>query len=246
MLPLIKSVGLNGVELAPTSIWPDIRNVDELEVKNLRRMIESSNLEVSGIQSLLFGFPELQLFSKETWPELIAHLEHMFMIADNLGAGVAVFGSPRNRKKGNLTWDQALEVSHEFFSSLIPSLERHNLVLTLEPNAPGYGSDFLLNYQDVVDLSIAINSPRISTQIDTGCLWMVGDDPSVAYNLQVPHHIHLSVPNLKPVPGAFDFSSFLQLLQERDYPGWLVIEALGDSAEVALSAARWFRSELEA
>lgn len=245
MLPLLKSVGLDGVELAPTSIWPDIRNVDVLEVKNLRQMIERLNLEVSGIQSLLFGFPDLQLFSKETWPELIAHLEHMFMIADNLGAGVVVFGSPRNRKKGDLTWDQAAEVSHEFFSSLIPSLERHDLVLTLEPNAPEYGSDFLLNYKDVLELSKSINSPQISVQIDTGCLWMVGDDPSIAFAEMEPFHIHISTPNLGTVPGESNFNDLLDRVSCSDYKGWLVIESLDKTPENAIESAKWLKYELE-
>ncbi len=245
VLPLIKSVGLDGVELAPTSIWPDILNVSVSEIKKLRKTLENYNLEVSGIQSLLFGFPELQIFSKESWPKLVAHLEHMFMIAENLGAGVAVFGSPRNRIKGKLTWEQASEVSCEFFSLLIPSLERHNLVLTLEPNAPEYGSDFLVNYKEVIELSKSIDSPQISVQIDTGCLWMVGDEPSAAFAEMKPFHIHISTPNLETVPGNLNFNDLLDQVSNSTYKGWLVIESLNRTPTNAIDSAKWLINELE-
>lgn len=244
MLPRIKQVGFHGIEIAPTAIWPEIKSTDILEIKKMRDLIEGCGLEVSGLQSLLYGHPDYQLFSKNTWPMMRSHLEFMFSLANTLGAEVVVFGSPRNRIKGQLPKDLANEIAAEFFTTLLPSLKQNNLILTLEPNAPEYGADYLLNYSDVRQLSKLIDSPYILPQIDTGCLWMVAEEPSVAYSSCKPHHIHISNPNLASVPGESNFKELFEQIRSSDYKGWLVIETLGESGDEAIKAAKWLSEEL--
>jgi sugar phosphate isomerase/epimerase len=168
----------------------------------------------------------------------------MFEVAGALGAKVAVFGSPKNRIKGNISKDVANDTAMEFFSSLVPSLEKNDVVLTLEPNAPDYGADYLLDYEDVCKLSSLIGSNQIAPQIDTGCLWMVGADPISALEITMPHHLHLSTPNLGEVPGLWDFSDLLQKVSLRNYEGWIVIESLEKSLEKSLRSSRWLKSEV--
>ena len=244
MLPQIKNVGFHGIEIAPTVIWPEIKSVAVSEVEKMRNLIESYGLAVSGLQSLLYGHADYQLFSRSTWPMMRLHLEYMFSLAKTLGAEVVVFGSPRNRLKGELTDDLANEIAADFFATLLPSLEQNNLVLTLEPNAPEYGADYLLNYSDVRHLSSLINSPYILPQIDTGCLWMVGEEPADAFRSCMPRHIHISNPNLATVPGKSNFVELFDLIRESSYEGWLVIETLGKSGNMAIKEATWLSDEL--
>ena len=244
MLPRIKQVGFHGIEIAPTAIWPEMKSIDFLEFKRMRYLIEDNGLEVSALQSLLYGHPEYQLFSRSTWPEMKSHLEFVFSLAQTLGAGVVVFGSPRNRLKGDLSTGLAHEIASEFFSSLLPSLERNDLVMTLEPNAPEYGADYLLNYCDVLELSSLIDSPHILPQIDTGCLWMVGEDPTLAFRSHKPHHLHISNPNLGVIPGDSNFEELFSQIRDTNFEGWLVIESLGISGDYAIEAAQWLINEL--
>jgi D-psicose/D-tagatose/L-ribulose 3-epimerase len=243
ILPRIKQVGFHGVEIAPTAIWPETKSTDVSQLKKMRTVIESHGLQVSGLQSLLYGYPDYQLFSRSTWPMLRSHLEFMFNLAKHLGAEVVVFGSPRNRLKGELSTNLAHEIAAEFFVTLLPALEQNNLVMTLEPNAPEYGTDYLVNYSEVRELSSLINSPHVLPQIDTGCLWMVGDDPSLAFSSGKPHHIHISNPNLESVPGQSNFVEFFDLIRDSDYKGWLVIETLDKSESKAIAAAKWLSDE---
>jgi D-psicose/D-tagatose/L-ribulose 3-epimerase len=244
MLPRIKQIGFHGVEIAPTAIWPEIKSTDASLFKKMRYLIEDNGLEVSALQSLLYGNLDYQLFSRGTWLMMKSHLEFMFTLAKTLGASVVVFGSPRNRLKGELSKELAHEIAAEFFATLLPSLERNNLVMTLEPNASEYGADYLLNYSDVRQLSSLINSPHISPQIDTGCLWMVGEEPSSAFRSFTPHHIHISNPNLGILPGESNFKELFSLIRDSGYKGWLVIETLGNSGDAAIEAAQWLRDEL--
>ena len=231
LIPKLKATGLQGIEIAPTLIWPDFGEIQFSEVSDFAHMIKDEGMSVSGIQSLSFGRPELQVFDISTWPIFREHLKKMFAVGGLLNASVAVFGSPKNRVKGDLDELEANLMAIDFFTSLIPDLIENNIKLTLEPNAVAYGADFLTNYSQVVHLSEEIGSPWIIPQIDTGCMWMSEDDLEQSFSLHQPGHIHLSVPNLEIFPADEDFKPFLKQVIQSDYSSWIVIEMLNKSVD---------------
>ena len=242
VIPKLANAGLQGVEIAPTAIWSDLDNLKDEEVLEFKEYLASYNLVVSGIQSLLYGHPELQLFNQNCWQDLRNHLEKVLKIGKILGTEVAVFGSPKNRVRGQLDLNHADDLAETFLKQLIPCLSEYRMVLTLEPNAPQYGTDYLITYEDAVRLSRRIDSARIRPQVDTGCLWMIDKSPVQAYELFTPHHIHLSTPNLGPFPGCYDFDPLFDLLRKSKYSGWTVIEMLNSesiSLEDLESSINW-------
>lgn len=245
VVPKLANAGLNGVEIALTAIWPDLDNLHDKEVIEFKKYLEEHKLAVSGIQSLLYGHPELQLFDQNCWGDLRNHLENVIRIGGILEADVAVFGSPKNRLKKSLNINQADDLAEIFLRQLDPCLKENDIVLTLEPNAPQYGADYLTTYEEVVQLTKRINSGNIKPQVDTGCIWMIEQDPARAFNSFLPHHIHVSVPNLLEVPGNFTFSTFFEALKLSDYVGWLTVESMGNSIEQAIKSVNWLKSELE-
>lgn len=244
LLPKLKSIGVQGVEIAPTAIWPDFSSLEVSKVSELSKIVIEEGLSVSGIQSLSFGRPELQVFDNSTWTAFREHLKKMFEVGAQLNASVAVFGSPKNRVKGELNELETCRLAVDFFGSLIPDLIENNIKLTLEPNAIAYGADFLTNYEQVVDLSLEINSPWILPQIDTGCMWMSKDDVEASFSSHQPGHIHLSLPNLEVFPATIDFRPFLNQVKHSEYSSWLVIEMLNKSGDLenVLSAAEKLHS----
>ena len=157
----------------------------------------------------------------------------------------AVFGSPRNRQRGHLSVARADEIAAEFFARLEPILRDHGVVLTLEPNAPAYGADYLTHYADVMRLADLIGSPWVQPQIDTGCLAMVGDDAAAGARTRLPAHVHVSAPQLVPPPAGLDHSLLAQTLQELGYGGWVVLEMLpagDDPRSAAVTALDWLRT----
>jgi len=245
VIPKLAIAGLHGVEIAPTAIWPDLNQVSEKDIIEFKEYLDSHNLTVSGVQSLLYGHPELQLFDQGCWRALRKHLENAIRIGGLLGADVAVFGSPKNRLKRNLHSEHANELAKIFLGQLEPCLKANSMVLTLEPNAPEYGADFLTSYEEVVLLCRKIDSESIKPQIDTGCLWMVGQEPLDALNFTLPHHIHISVPNLTEVPGNMSFSTFFESLKLSAYAGWVTIETIGESTQQAIKSIKWLKNEVD-
>lgn len=240
--PRLRAAGMEGVEIAPTAIWPDAPYLPAKVVREYADRWRNHGLAVSGIQSLLYGRSELQLLDRATWPVMRAHLAATIELAHELGAAAAVFGSPRNRIRGGLEPAAADHLSIEFFQGLAPELAASGVILMLEPNAPGYGADYLTRYSDVVALSGAIGSPWIQPQVDTGCMTMVDEDPAEGIDTWTPAHVHISVPDLLPPPGPIDHGAVLQAIDRSNYAGWIVLEMLQTTQEPlerAVESAHW-------
>lgn len=240
--PRLRSAGMDGVEIAPTAVWPDAPDVPLQRVRDFAQKWQDHGLAISGVQSLLYGHPELQLFDRSSWPDMIDHLTAMIRLAGTMQADVAVFGSPKNRIRGSLGESEAMSVSAAFFNRLVPVLAECDVVMTLEPNAPEYGADFLVHYEAVVALADLVDSAYVQPQIDTGCLLMAGDDPVSDVVTRPPGHVHISAPNLKPPPGPLDHPAMNARLVQSEYKGWVVLEMLPEEPEPlenAVAHAEW-------
>ncbi len=93
--------GFSGLEIAPTKIWGDWQTIDRRHVEQFSKRLQSMNISVPALQSLLFGRPHLQLFSSAIDFEPLRNhfVEHLLPIAGILQANVMIFGSPKNRCK---------------------------------------------------------------------------------------------------------------------------------------------------
>lgn len=216
-------LGVDGVELAPTMVWPAAPDVPLDEVRGEGRAWRDAGLEVAAVQSLLYGHPEMQLLADDTG-DIVRHLGSMIEVAGALGARAAVFGSPRNRLRGSMSIAAAHERAAERLAQLVPALRDEGVVLTLEPNAPQYGADYLVEYADCVALAEMIDSPWIAPQIDTGCLTMVGADIVADIRSRTPAHVHLSAPDLAAPPAGIDHEQLARTLTEQGYDGWVTLE----------------------
>ena len=225
----LKNIGIQGIEIAPTLIWKDLAGASTENVLKYKKICEDLGLKISGIQSLMYGHLEFQIFNQGSWASMINHLEKVINIGGNLNAEIAVFGSPKNRIKGAISNEQAFEIATIFFKKLIPYLQESNLVLTLEPNAPGYGADFLTHYEEVVSICDVIDSEWIKPQIDTGCAVMVGEDPVKLFEQRAPRHIHLSAPNHEFFSSSREYLPFISFLKEQKFEKWVVFEMLAKS-----------------
>lgn len=220
---MLLDLGVDGVELAPTMIWPTAPDVSMDEVRDEARAWRTAGLEVAAVQSLLYGHPEMQLLTDEPG-DILGHLRSMIEVAGALGAKAAVFGSPKNRLRGPMTIEVAHVRAAERLTTLVPLLEREGVVLTLEPNAPQYGADYLVEYADCVALAAIIDSAWIAPQIDTGCLTMVGSDIVADIVSHTPAHFHLSAPELAAPPAGIDHAQLARTLAAREYDGWVTLE----------------------
>lgn len=236
-------IGISGIELAPTHWWGMNANEYLSNARDLSRLLRRRGLSVSGLQSLLFGRPDLRLFDPRSWNELRKHLSLMIELSEKLGSEILVFGSPKNRLKGDLTLSDANVIAADFFASLVPKLEQAGVTLCLEPNSVAYGADYLVNFAEAVSLSDLIDSKRVRPQIDTGSMYLEREDIVKSISTGIFEHVHISMEYLAQPPGRLDHQAVAKALLDLGYEKWVVLEIINTdprSENNFLSSGGWF------
>ncbi len=225
---MLRRAGVAGVELAPTAYWPAPLEASREERRALGAWWRDQGLVVPALQSLLFGRPDLNLFEPQTRDAFTQYLVGMLDVAVDLGAGVLVFGSPRNRLRGALPVQEAFAVATAAFREIGAEAACRGVRLCIEPNPPAYGCDFVTTAEEGAALVRAVGSEGFGLHLDTAGLHLVGADPAgeVARHAALLRHCHLSAPSLAPVgiPCGVDHSGVIAALRAAGYPGWVSIE----------------------
>ena len=219
---LLAGLGVTGIEVAPTKVWPQPLAATDAEVDAYRRFWNDRGIEIIAAQALLFGKPELTLFdSPETRARTLDYLTGIVRLCSRLGAGALVFGSPKNRRVGNGSPHKARQVAAEFFDRLAGVAEDAGTAVVLEANPPEYGADFVTRAAEAVELVKAVNHAGFRLHLDTGCMTLANDPIGETFDAGFPllRHFHVSEPNLDPpgTSGKVDHPAFAAELRRRGY-----------------------------
>ncbi len=226
VLTELLNLGVKGIEVAPTKIWPNWVGASRSSAIDYRKKMQKLGLEIPAMQALLFNRPDLQLFNKDTHVDFFKHIRLLAEIANGFGAGVLVFGSPNNRRRGDISLSQADVLAYEFFSMAANICEEMDCVMALEHNPVEYGCDFITNARDAKALVDAVNHESFKLHLDSGGLYMCGSDiRNEIINLKEFSHFHASEPMLAPICGGeVDFTEVAAGLCLSGYDGWVSIE----------------------
>lgn len=245
---LLQSTGITGVELAPTKVWDDPLAVSDAEVDDYRQLWNSFGIEVVAIQSLLFGRPDLHLFGTvDARAQTLDYLVQMTRLAGRLGTAVMVFGSPKNRLRGELTELAAARIATPLFRTLAETAAENGVTFCVEPNPVQYGADWILTTADALTLADAVDHECFGINADTGGMTLSGEDPATAIEAcgAAVRHFHISEPDLAPIGASgVNHSLFAAALARVNYSGWRSIEmreplrGSGGSLSAAIAAAR--------
>jgi sugar phosphate isomerase/epimerase len=224
----LAELGVAGVEIAPTKVWPNPIDVTDAAIDSYRRSWESKGFAVVAAQALLFGRPELTIFEGlATRGRTLDYLRGIVRVCGRLGAKALVFGSPKNRRVGGLDRGTAWQVAVDFFGQLGAAAAAEGTAVVLEANPAEYGADFVTRAAEALDLVRAVNHPGLRLHLDTGCMTLAGDDPGaiIPQAADVLAHFHASEPHLAPVGlGSIDHARFAAQLAAVGYAGWVSIE----------------------
>lgn len=225
---LLQSLGVKYIELAPTKRWQDPTKAPTQEIAEHIEFWKSYGIEIVAFQSMLFPRPDLKIFeSAENRAETIAYLSDFIGLAQTMGAGVMVFGSPKNRQRGDMPLDEANAIAKEFFGKLGDVAQEHGVKFCIEPNATDYACDYVTTAQQGIDLVSAVNNPGFGLHLDAACMTLAGDDiaKSITDAAQWLRHFHISSPMLEAVPDpAVDHEGAAKALRDISYQGYVSIE----------------------
>lgn len=220
--------GAQGIELAPTRLWPQPLSATAAQVTEQRRFWESRGLPVVALQSLLFGHPELTLFdSAETRAKTLAYLTGMIHLARDLGAKVLVFGSPKNRLAGHRSAAEVQAMAVDFFRELGNRAAGAGVSFCIEPNPSYYACDFVTTSQEGRALVDSVKSAGFGLHLDAAAMTLAQESLDAAITASEGQicHFHASEKDLAPLGGgSVEHAQAGAALRRIGYAQWVSAE----------------------
>jgi D-psicose/D-tagatose/L-ribulose 3-epimerase len=227
--------GVDAIDIAPGKYFPDPTATTSREILAVRRAWADRGIEMTGMQALLFGTTGLNLFGPESSrAAMLSHLKYLCRIAGLLGARHLVFGSPKNRDRGNLDDTQVRDIATGFFRELGDAAAAENVDICLEPNPASYGANYMTTSAQTAEVVAEVGHPAIRMQLDTGAITMNGEaveDVLSRYGHLVGH-VHASEPLLVPLgDGGTDHAAAHEALARHLPEAVVSIEMVATSTE---------------
>jgi sugar phosphate isomerase/epimerase len=223
----LRAIGVTGVQIAPTIVWPDLSAVRPAEAIGYGRRWAHAGLPVTAAQSLLFGRPDLRLFDAESRDGFTAYLGAAIDLCGAIGATAVVFGSPRNRRRDGLAPDAAHRIAVQVFGALAERAEAAGVCRCLAANPARYGADFMTTAAEAADVVRAVDMPGLRLQLDTACMALADDDAvkcAADFAADV-RHTQLSAMDLGPLGDAEpEHAAFADALRAGGYPHGVSVE----------------------
>jgi sugar phosphate isomerase/epimerase len=155
------------------------------------------------------------------------YLARLAWLCSSLGGELMVLGSPRQRQ---LTPGMSVERGTEYACSvverLLPDLERHRIVLAVEPLGPEE-TNFLNTADQAAQVINRFDSPWVRLHLDVKAMSSEarGIPEIIAQHREILAHFHANDPNRRgPGMGNVDFVPILRALLDADYGGWVSVE----------------------
>lgn len=226
---LLSDLGVQALEIAPTRWWPDLSRVSRAQVADARASLARFGLRPVAFQAVLFGQPHLAVFGNSA-AACEAYLSTVVDLAASFGATAIVFGSPKQRLRGTLTFDEAIADSTPLWRRLGEHAAGRGVRFCLEPNPLEYGADFMTNIAETTAVIRAAGSPGIWLNVDGGELAINAEQlPEVLETCRDRiGHFHISEPHLGPLEKSFDrHRTYAHALLSTGYDGIVSIEMRG-------------------
>ncbi len=228
ILPLFKKYSIKGIEIAPTKVWKNPTGESLETIKKYKKYWEDQGITISSTQAILFARPNLNIFAdKNQRLELLSYIKKMTRVSALLGAEIMVFGSPKNRNIETLNIEEALGIATEFFYNVGEIAKLHSIYFCIEPNPKEYGTNFINNTKEAIQLIKRVNHPFFRLHLDSGVLTVNKENykNSIIEGFPYLKHFHVSEKNLLPIGSTnINHKEISKILKNLKYDKWVSIE----------------------
>ena len=221
--------GYTGLEVAPFTLCGLATDLGPAARAEIGRTIVRSGLECVGLHWLLAKTEGFHVAhpDADVRRRTVDYLGALARLCRDLGGGVLVFGSPKQRSLlPGVSPEAAVGHLHETFSRLVPALEKTDTVLALEPLSPAE-TDVLTTAAETCRLIDRIGSPHVRLHLDVKAMDSEELPVPEIIHASARHleHFHANDPNLQgPGFGTVDFQPIVAALTEISYAGWVSVE----------------------
>lgn len=248
----IRSIGYEGIEIAPFTLAEDPRTIPTDLRRQYRGVMQSEGLLFVGLHWLMASPPGLHVTSPDTdlrrrsW-DFVRHL--IDLCADLGDHGVMVFGSPKQR--GTTGGSSAEDAVDRFEDGLIEisthAMQRH--VTVLVEALPIGQCNVVTTLDQAVEIVKSIDCPSIRTMFDTHNAVDEKEPHDALVEKHYPfiRHVHVNeMDGMHPGKGDYDFKPLLRMLRKLNYSRWVSLEAFDfsfGSETIARESLEYLKAE---
>ena len=248
---LLQRYGYQGVEIAPFTLFDDPWTFTPAQVAEIRCTLEDHDLEFTGLHWLFLKPEGLHITTadervrRRSWD----HLKRLVDLAGQLGGGVLVLGSPKQRNSLGISRDQAAANLEEGLRSLADFTAQRNCTILLESLSPDQ-TDVINSMAEAAESIGRIRHPGIQGIFDFHNCANETDswEQLIEDHFPIIRHVHLNEVNGSyPGTGSSDFVPTFRKLAQKGYGGWISLEIfhLPEDPAKVLRETRAFLDRME-
>lgn len=223
MYERMKCLGFEGLEIAPTRIFPENPYEKLEQAAKWQQPLEAEyGFCVPSMQSIWFGRQEKIFGSKQEYGILAAYTKKAIDFAAAIGCKNLVFGCPRNRA---VPEGVSRELAIPFFKELSVYAASRGTVIGMEANPPIYNTNYINDTKSALELMKQVEEKGFGLNLDVGTMICNHEAVEVLEgNAAGISHVHISEPGLKPIEKRSIHKELAGFLKENGYSGFVSVE----------------------
>jgi sugar phosphate isomerase/epimerase len=224
----IKKAGYAGVEIAPFTLADHVDEITPARRRELRDIMRSEGVEFAGLHWLLITPKWLHVSTadgqirEKSWQYFLKLID----LSSDLGKGIMVLGSPKQRGIQGNTKQQATENLKAGLASVAPHAAERGITVCLEPLA-SKDTEVVNTMDEAAAIVKSIGHPAIQMMFDFHNTPDEREpfDVLVRRHFKLIRHVHINEMNGGHLrKGGFDFLPVLQTLAKSGYRHWVSLE----------------------
>ena len=239
----VRSVGYEGVELAPFTLAPTITDLTAAQRKEHRQQAADAGVTIIGLHWLLAGTQGLYLTSPEdaVRARTADYLVRLAEATRDMGGDLMVFGSPKQRSLlPGVSPEEAFDHAADTFRRAMPGIADNGVRLCMEPLAP-VETDFINTCAAGARLADAVDHPQFVLHLDVKAMSSESTPIPDLIRTYIARtgHFHANDANRRgPGFGDVDFVPIFRALRESGYDGWVSVEVFDYSPDPETIASK--------
>jgi len=238
-----KSVGYDGVEIAPFTLCNHVQELSSRQRESIKGYAKSLGLEVVGLHWLLvkpeglyINHPDDSIRRKTS-----AYLQELVRFCSEIGGKVMVIGSPKQRAvMPGMSYEKAWALAKEVFSECLPVAVDGGVTLCIEPLSAAE-TNFITTAAEALRMVEEMDSPNFKLILDVKAMSSEGRDiPGIIRSARGKlAHVHANDANRRgPGFGSTDFVPIARALREIAYEGYVSVEVFDFSPDPQTIASK--------
>ncbi|MBI2433804.1 MAG: sugar phosphate isomerase/epimerase [Candidatus Hydrogenedentes bacterium] len=225
----VKSVGYDGLEVAPFTLAQYVTDVPASTRAEIVRRAAQADLDILGIHWVFVGPEGVHLTHPD--PDVrgytAQYLIDLVRFCADIGGGIIVFGSPKQRNvEEGVTYEQAFTYARETFEKAMPVCEQRGVTICMEP-LTHLETNFCQSAAETVKLIEAVDHPNFRLILDTKAMAFEKEERPALIRKYASYlrHYHANDENMEgPGFGAVEFAPIFQALNDIEFDGYVSVE----------------------